>query len=228
MMTPEIAAMSLRLDTIGNAAPRNLDIEAKAGEWIKYLMAHHFESDNLWSNLGEDGLPLLATAESLTLAPPKPPFPDVQTEIAFYLGSARTALEQLLDQSPGTAQRRAWKNIAKELVAEADATVLRLSTDSASAQKRLGAVKTNARFAEARALAVQIAQQRWDAWMKQREGYCPRMTEMIKEIKRVIAADLGRLGLSSIPTRDTISQWLKQDCAIPPEASQGGQRKRNA
>lgn len=224
-MTTFIADLYRRLEGIASKTTCDQNIEMKASEWIKYLMASHFEADTLWSSLGEAGIPILAHAEALAQAPSS--FPDAQTEISFYLGSARTALEQVLTHPLGTAKHRAWQKLAQELIAEAEASVLRQAraVTHESFQER-GRMR-GAKWAKAREMATLIATERWDDWHESREGDCPRIGNVVNDILKAISADLRSLGLDATPTRETLKTWIRQDCKIPPEASQPGQRKRS-
>ena len=224
-MTPILAALARRLDEVASTAPRDPEAEAWAGTWIKEVISQHLAAENFWNQLGEPGQPLLALAEAL-LQPDRFPDDRQADALSFYLGAARAAMDELLRQVPGSRPRRVWHTQAEILLAEAEAAALRLSVTTASARKRTGAQKTNARFDPARALAVEIATDRWAEWQATQRGYCPRISDVVKEVHRILAADPHALGLDTAPDWTTIRQWLTADCPIPPEARQPGQRKR--
>lgn len=224
-MTPLLADLARRLDAIADTSPHDPATAEWAETWIREVTGHHLAAETFWNQLGEPGQPLLALAEAL-IQPARFPDDRQADALSFYLGAARAALEEVQRQAPGSHPRRVWHTQAEILLAEAEAAARRLSQTTASARKRTGAQKTNARFDPARALAVEIATDRWAAWQATRHGYCPRMSDVVKEIYRILAADPHALGLDTAPRWETIRQWLIADCAIPPEARQSGQRKR--
>jgi hypothetical protein len=224
-MTPILADLARRLDAIADTAPYDPATEAWAGSWIREVTSRHLAAETFWHQLGEPGQPLLALAEAL-IQPDRFPDDRQADALSFYRGAARAALGEVQRQAPGSHPRRVWHTQAEILLAEAEAAARRLRLTTASARKRTGAQKTNARFDPARSLAVEIATDRWAEWQATRQGYCPRISDAVKEVHRVLAADPRALGLETAPDWDTIRKWLKADCTIPPEARQSGQRKR--
>lgn len=225
MMTPRLADLARRLDALASTAPRDPATEAWAGTWVIEVTNQHLAAEDFWNRLGEHATPFLAQAEAL-LQPERFPDDRQATALSFYLGAARAALATVLEQAPGSRPRRVWQTQAECLLTEAEAAARHLSLTSARAKQRQGAVKTNARYDPARQLAVEIATDRWAAWQAARIGHCPRISDVVKEVHRILAADPRALGLEIAPNWMTIRQWLKSDCAIPPEARQSGQRKR--
>lgn len=231
MIPPHLAELAQRLELVAKDAPRNPDVESRAAGWIKMLVNHHFDAEEVWFSLGKISQSIYANAEleeaiNELLGQKKSPFLDDNMAIAFYLGASDAALKETLSQPPGSKEKRIWLTYAQTLVAEAEAVARRLAMHADSEQKRLGAAKTNAKFSNARSLAMEVANDRWGEWQATRNGYCPRMTEVVKEVHRILAADPHALGLDTAPRWETIRQWLIADCAIPPEARQSGQRKR--
>ncbi len=225
MMPPRLADLARRLETLASTAPSDPATETWAGAWVTEVTTQHLAAEDFWGHLGEHATPFLGLAEAL-LQPER--FPDDRQAVAlsFYLGATRAALAAVLAQVPGSHPRRVWLTQAETWLTEAEAAASRLRLVSAQAKQRQGAIKTNERYDPARQLAVEIASDRWEAWQAARIGHCPRISDVVKEARRILAADPRALGLASTPTWETIRQWLRSDCAIPPEARQSGQRKR--
>ncbi len=225
-MTPLIAELTRRLGEVSRTAPRDLKAEAWAREWTREVICSQIAASAFWDRLTE---PMRTPFLGLAAEKAQPEtFPDNQQAraVSFYLGASKACLAALANTTPGSREFIAWQLSAHQCVAEAEAASLRLKRHTASQRHRVGADHTNARYDQARAMATQIGQERWDSWCENREGSCPRINEVVKEIHRFIAADPQALCLDAVPTGDTIRKWLNEDCTIPPEARQPGRRKR--
>lgn len=225
-MTPLMDELTRRLEEVSRMAARDLETEAWAGEWTGYAISSQIAASVFWDRLTE---PTRTHLLGIAARGPQPEtFPDDQQDkaVSFYFGASRACLAALANTTPGSREFIAWQLSAHQCVAEAEAASLRLKRHTASQRHRVGADHTNARYDQARAMATQIGQERWDSWCENREGSCPRINEVVKEIHRFIAADPQALCLDAVPTGDTIRKWLNEDCTIPPEARQPGRRKR--
>lgn len=85
---------------------------------------------------------------------------------------------------------------------------------------KTGHVGKGDRYAEARKMAREMAQERWEETAEQ----VPRIGQVAKDIHGVIAADPDALGLKSAPKVETVRKWIKG--LAPTTAIKGGRPRK--